>query len=97
MLHDIGKLQVGLVQEDQSVTLKDVADLGDGWTILGSGQSGNGENYADIYLTNGETVGIWQLDETTGMAGDPEFRQCDACSRTWRFQRRRHHGPSAPE
>ena len=80
MLHDIGKLQVGLVQEDQSVTLKDVADLGDGWTILGSGQSGNGENYADIYLTNGETVGIWQLDETTGVAAWQEIQSFDSAT-----------------
>ena len=80
MLHDIGKLQVGLVQEDQSVTMKDVADLGDGWTILGSGQSGNGENYADIYLTNGETVGIWQLDETTGVAAWQEIQSFDSAT-----------------
>ncbi len=80
MQHDIGKLQVGLVQEDQSVILKDVADLGDGWTILGSGQSGNGENYADIYLTNGETVGIWQLDETTGVAAWQEIQSFDSAT-----------------
>lgn len=80
MLHDIGKLQVSLVQEDQSVILKDVADLGDGWTILGSGQSGNGENYADIYLTNGETVGIWQLDETTGVAAWQEIQSFDSAT-----------------
>lgn len=80
MQHDIGKLQVSLVQEDQSVILKDVADLGDGWTILGSGQSGNGENYADIYLTNGETVGIWQLDETTGVAAWQEIQSFDSAT-----------------
>ena len=80
MQHDIGKLQVSLVQEDQSVILKDVADLGDGWTILGSGQSGNGENYADIYLTNGETVGIWQLDETTGVTAWQEIQSFDSAT-----------------
>ena len=80
MLHDTGLLQVTLVQEDQSVTLKNIADVGEGWTILGSGQSGNGENYADIYLTNGETVGIWQLDETTGVAAWQEIQSFDSAT-----------------